>query len=408
MSDEQQYGEFSHGFPSERMHEPPPKEEPLTEGDSRQDILQVANALSEKWKAEGRSADSEKPIIDRRYINHTTGEDIPQDKILSVEEVGRDLSAVHKVEAEQKQLQTDAELASAVDSARSDWHYQNNAEYRAQVDSALAQQQQPEKQQSQPQAQEPAQQPVDELTAAWQKADPALRAAIEAEVGRVHAAQKQFADAAHEAARVSASAIFAQHPDLAGLSSDQINVALGVLSRENPEKFMQIQSQIAQAKHYYDQSQQYRAAEQQQAQQKATREFNRYVTEQDAIFERTVAEEYGAEKVKAVKGAVWDIAQEAYGLSKEQLQGLWNTQPLLRTAAMQKMFFDAAAFQMAKKGIAQPDKPPVPPSQRPGVSGQVRSGEDGNIAALERRVSKTGSLKDATQLRLAKLRAREG
>ena len=219
--------------------------------------------------------------------------------------------------------------------------------------------------------------------------------------------QKAFAEAAHEAARVSASAIFAQYPELAGLNSDQINGALAVLSRENPQKFLQIQSQIAQAKTYYDASQQYRAAEQQHAQQKAVSEFSRYVESQDKIFEDSLAKEVAPEKVKQVKSEIYNIAEESYGLSKQQLRGLWDTQPLMRTAAMQRMMFDAAAYRLAMKGVERADRPAVPIVQRPGTFKGSNSGDE-TIQALERKLAKTGSLRDSTALRLAKMRAARG
>jgi hypothetical protein len=100
---------------------------------------------------------------------------------------------------------------------------------------------------------------------------------------------------------------------------------------------------------------------------------------------------------------------EAAGVSKDDLaRSYFKGEGIsLRSAAAQEIILKAALSDRAKAGIAQPDKPPVPPSQRPGVAGQMRSADDSDSGALTRKLAKSGSLKDATALRLAKLRARE-
>ena len=264
MSDDQQYGEFSHGYASEPLHEPPKKEPDLiAETDNAEGVHELAQHLEAKWKNSGLSDSGESPIIDRRYINHATGEDIPQDKIITLKEAARDLDIVHKVEAAQHQQNADADLASKVDDARTQWHYENNPEFRAQADALIAQQQpeQPQHQPQQPEAQQPAD-PNDEFVKAWQSTDPRVKAALEAQLAQVTAAQQAYIDAAKQQAQFVARSVFHDFPELQNQSAEGMQAVVNAYSRTNPERAAAIQARV------HDAMQVAQAAEQAQQQQR--------------------------------------------------------------------------------------------------------------------------------------------
>ena len=85
---------------------------------------------------------------------------------------------------------------------------------------------------------------------------------------------------------------------------------------------------------------------------------------------------------------------------------LWQTQPLMRTAPMQRMMMDATLYRMAKRTAATNPQRAVPPVQRPGVIAAARSGDDSEVKRLEARFHKTGSQKDMARFLEAKWRNR--
>jgi hypothetical protein len=128
------------------------------------------------------------------------------------------------------------------------------------------------------------------------------------------------------------------------------------------------------------------------------------VAEQDAIFEREVAVKETPERMKEITQNVVELARE-YGVSGEELAAAWQSQPVLRSAAFQRIMVDAAKYRMAQKQIVNKGAArPVPPVQRPGVS-QPRSGDDGVARALKA-FSNDPSPKAAADLLMARRAAR--
>jgi hypothetical protein len=76
-------------------------------------------------------------------------------------------------------------------------------------------------------------------------------------------------------------------------------------------------------------------------------------------------------------------AAEEYGISKQELSALWQSQPLMRSSAMQLMMVDAARYRLAQKDIANARHNPLPPVQRPGVSQPINRGAEAVSAALK-------------------------
>jgi hypothetical protein len=129
-----------------------------------------------------------------------------------------------------------------------------------------------------------------------------------------------------------------------------------------------------------------------------------WVAEQDAIFEREVAVKETPERMKEITQNVVELARE-YGVSGEELAAAWQSQPVLRSAAFQRIMVDAAKYRMAQKQIVNKGAArPVPPVQRPGVS-QPRSGDDGVARALKA-FSNDPSPKAAADLLMARRAAR--
>jgi hypothetical protein len=384
----------------ERLHPTEPEPAPLAEDDSLDDMKAVAEQLAERWRSEGRSPTGEQPLIDRGYVDVATGERTAPNKVVSEKEFARDLAKVHQDEAEAAQQQHDAELANQIDNARIEFNLNNNPELRAQLEAAQQQQTQP---------QQPAQQPAQQsgihpdVEAALQNQH--VRQAIEAELAQVEQARQQYAAVTMQNVQVAAANLFASYPELRGLAPNQFDTALHVIQQRDPARHAEIATHINQVAQIYQAAQQAQA----QAAQIQRARFDDYAKQQDKLFDDTAEKEHGKEKVNAAKKAVLEIAESDYGISKEEMAHLWQTQPLMRTAAWQRMVMDATLYRMAKKTATANPVRTVPPSQRPGAGGMVQSsGDDGEIARLTQRVNRSGSMKDMAALRLAKMRAQRG
>ena len=146
------------------------------------------------------------------------------------------------------------------------------------------------------------------------------------------------------------------------------------------------------------------AAQHRQAQEYET-QWNNYATRQDQLLLDKVPEL--ADKTKAPKLA--DMAASLYravGFEDAELANLWSgkTRISLRDSRLSQIVLDAARYREAKaNAAANVAKPNLPPVQRPGV-GASRT-PDQHLQALEKAFEKSGSLKDAAALRLARQKA---
>jgi hypothetical protein len=102
-----------------------------------------------------------------------------------------------------------------------------------------------------------------------------------------------------------------------------------------------------------------------------------------------------------------EILYEA-GFSDAELNAAWNNGGSfhLRDARAQKILADAARWRLAQAKAKTASIKPVPPVQRPGVSGVGPSHAEGELNAISQRLTRSGSIKDATELRKAMLAQR--
>jgi phage terminase large subunit len=73
---------------------------------------------------------------------------------------------------------------------------------------------------------------------------------------------------------------------------------------------------------------------------------------------------------------------------------------------MQLILRDAARYRDAQKAVPAKASKPVPPVQRPGTSQPKGSVDEAKIKNLESKLEKSGDMKDAVALMLAKRAAR--
>src|SRR6266851_2006390 len=118
-------------------------------------------------------------------------------------------------------------------------------------------------------------------------------------------------------------------------------------------------------------------------------------------FEKMVgphSPEFGAEMV--------EYAQEL-GVPQNQLVHLMKTEPVLQSAAFQKVIYDAVQLRIAQKKAAggwknNKARAPIPPVQKPGTSQPRGAGNAERTKALDNQLSRTGSTADAFKLLMSK------
>ncbi len=86
---------------------------------------------------------------------------------------------------------------------------------------------------------------------------------------------------------------------------------------------------------------------------------------------------------------------------------LFESEPIMRNAAFQKMMHDAAKYRLAQKSVSKAVPKAVPHVQKPGVSrpAEPRGSED--VRALAAKFASNPSVKNAAALYAAKQRLNE-
>jgi hypothetical protein len=139
-------------------------------------------------------------------------------------------------------------------------------------------------------------------------------------------------------------------------------------------------------------------------------QWNEFASKEDKRFLENHPEFADNDKRSKIAEAVLKTAESA-GITRDELIKSYNGELTLspRSAALQEIFLKAALYDQAKSGAtAKTAVAKAPPVQRPGTSQPSTNSVDAEIETLTRRVAKTGSLKDATALRLAKMRRAQG
>jgi hypothetical protein len=229
---------------------------------------------------------------------------------------------------------------------------------------------------------------------------PQVREYLEA-TEREHSEVRQAYTSGLENARVSHLASLAEIvPHLANLPPAQFEQGLATLSQVDPPAFQKAMNVLQRTSQIVSAQQQ---AAQHQA-QLARQHFERYSREQDVQFYSAIGKT--PDEVDG-RGIVKNL--ESLGLTREQITHHWQNNPLMRSAAGQQILYewsemksrDAKAANWREKAARS-----VPPVQRPGVSRPAGEANHDNIAALDAKLTRSGSIKDAEALMNARARAR--
>lgn len=304
------------------------------------------------------------------------GKPVEEHYTLEARRAADDLARVRQQEVEANSPAQ--ELTGAIDEVRAAYQQQNappqpQPDAPTQAQPADAVQPQPQVEQQQPQPQDPA----TEIRQVLEQ-HPAVRNALAAELAATEQHRAAYAQGLRQSATVAAASLLANFPELAQVPTEHLQSAITAIAASNPQRAAAIDAQLGRTQSLFNQYKQAEAAQQQiQAQQ-----MQQWAKQEDERFERDVAAKEDPATMQKVKANLVQIAQEAYGISKEDLAHAWQTQPILRTSAFQSVFLDAAKYRLAQRESQSKMDRSVPPVQRPGVSvdGNADTGVERAIA----------------------------
>jgi hypothetical protein len=136
----------------------------------------------------------------------------------------------------------------------------------------------------------------------------------------------------------------------------------------------------------------------------ARRNFHSYAKAEDARLE-TLLKEETRDVRQAVAQEIMTSAK-ASGIEPEELQRLFDSEPLMRNATFQRMMYDAGKYRLMMKARDAVAARSMPPVQRPGLAAGRGDRNQHDLRTLSARLSSTGELKDAVALYRAKTAAR--
>ncbi|QIP08541.2 hypothetical protein [Bradyrhizobium symbiodeficiens] len=221
---------------------------------------------------------------------------------------------------------------------------------------------------------------------------PQVRLALEEKVGEIERARQSYADGLDAAMQIAQVSFLSQFPELAALPPERLPEALAQIAQQDPAKLARIQAIVAG-------SEQLRARQNEEVRRTADasrRHFQNYAKVEDARLEMMLKEE--------ARGVRQAVAQEimasakASGIEPEEMQRLFDNEPLMRNATFQRMMYDAGKYRLMMKARDAVAARPMPPVQRPGMAAGRGERGQSDLRTLSARLSSTGNLKDAVAL----------
>lgn len=356
------------------MPDPEKKKQSDTFGSDAQSLRRAAAEVS---------ADRPKPESVERSYRNGDGAPVDEKEAVTVERAARDLSRTRDAEKEAEDEQLSLEIAEAVDRLRSDAADESETPEAAQPDKVA----------------KPSGEPGD-LDPKVKEAlnHPQVRQALEEKIQEIETAKKSVTDALSAAVDLARAAFLHQFPEIAGLTAQQMPVAIAMLEKQNPERFAQLRNFLGSTAALQAQHQQ----EQQRLADANRKQFETYAKEEDARFDKMLGD-VPAETKQAVASEILKIAEEG-GVDRGEFLKMIQTEPIMRHSLFQKMMFDAAQFRMAKRAAQEMPKRPLPPVVRPGTSPERPSHGTEQLRELAAKFNAKPTAKAAAEMLAAKRR----
>lgn len=229
---------------------------------------------------------------------------------------------------------------------------------------------------------------------------PQVRLALEEKVGEVERARRSYVDGLDAATHIAQASLVSQFPELASLAPERLPEALAQIAHQDPAKLARIQAIVAGS----EQLRARRSEEMQRTADATRRNFQNYAKAEDARLEMMLKEE--ARDVRQAVAQEIMASAKASGVEPEEMQRLFDSEPLMRNATFQRMMYDAGKYRLMMKAKDAVSTKALPPVQRPGMAASRGESVQHDLRTLSARLSSSGDLKDAVALYQAKTASR--
>ncbi|WP_262048467.1 hypothetical protein [Bradyrhizobium sp. Bra78] len=228
-------------------------------------------------------------------------------------------------------------------------------------------------------------------------ANPKVQAAITERVTAADTQRAQYEAAVADAGKFAAASLFNDLPELADMPPGQWAHAINEMHERDPARARLALSRLQAVARV-------EAANQQIKAQKTAREqteFKAYAAKENARFAE-LTRGIPAKEMAAIQAHVPKMLAE-HGADVRQFLEAVSNQTTFPRASAEALLVKAARYDLMRVAAKAVAKHNIPPVQKPGIAG-ARGAEraDASLAALSAKLSKSGSLKDAVALRLAR------
>lgn len=228
---------------------------------------------------------------------------------------------------------------------------------------------------------------------------PRIREAIAERVTAADTQREEYATRVAETGTIAIAALASDFPELASLPLAQWELALRQMHAREPARFQQAIGRIQAVA----QVEQARSKIQADKTARESAEFRTYAQAEDARFADMVK---GERNMPAIEAEIVAMVKD-HGADPREFFKAGTESKFLRSAAAQKILVDAAKYRMIMRLPKAIPKRDVPPVQRPGHVGPRTNSRDASLTALNAKLSKSGSLKDAQALLAARRSGKE-
>jgi hypothetical protein len=356
-----------------------PVEKPETFDSDQPGVRAAARELAERRQ-------EQRPILQRGY--HTDGDAEkplrPATETVKLKDAARDLSELRQAEHDANEVLTKLDLANEINQFRD----QQNKIERGEPTAQQVPTPQPE---SAPEAT-----PATSLAQKYQALDPELKGAIEQQATAHETARQQYLGAVQQLGVSAWTNIMAQFPEMQTANPQQ---ALEQLRVQNPQRFAEITGHLQKVRAIDAHWGQLQA----QQQQRAAQQFSQFSAEADAEYNSYLSTRPEGERKKVQDNL--EGMFKAYGIDPHELTKLYNSSPLVRSGAVQRMLHDLALYHAATQAASKRPAAPVPKVFRPGVGSDHVAGESVVVANAMRQFAAEPTAKNAGAALAAKRRA---
>lgn len=229
-------------------------------------------------------------------------------------------------------------------------------------------------------------------------ANPKIRDAISARVGEADTQRAHYETAVADAGKFAIASLVGDFPEFADLPLSNWANAINEMHQREPARARLMLNKLNTLARVEQANEQLKA-------QKTTREqaeFRQYSAQEDARFADMVK---GERNMPAIESEIVAMVKD-YGVDPREFFKAGNESKFLRSAAAQKIMVDAAKYRLMQKAAKASPTRTIPSVQTPGYAAPRTNRSDVNLATLSAKLSKSGSIKDAVALRLARSKGR--